>query len=235
MDVLVVRELYLPTRNLSIRNLSGENLARYSNEDIERVAHVAFKQARSRRKRLTSIDAADVLDSSRIWHNTMTRISRIYPDVELEHMDADTCAISLVANPRYFDVIATPDFFGDLFAGEVAAIAGFSGMLASVTLAGKVHSYEPLGGPAIEIAGRDIANPLGAIAAIAHLLRHSANMHAEACDLETAIRQVVESGARTADLARSGDGWVVGTTEMGLLVEQAFTEMLDRRFAYHAV
>jgi len=226
----VVRELYRPTRNLC-----GQKPARYSVEDIERVAHVAFKQARSRRKRLTCIDPANVLDSCRIWRNTMTKVSWIYPEVELEHMDADTCAISLVANPRYFDVIATPDFFGDLFTGEVAAIAGFPGMLASVTLASKVHLYEPLVGPASEIGGRDIANPLGAIAATAHLLRHSVGMDAEACDLEAAIRQVVESGCRTADLAQSGDGRVVGTTEMGLLVEQAFAEMLDRRFAYHAV
>jgi 3-isopropylmalate dehydrogenase len=149
-------------------------------------------------------------------------------------MYVDACAMHLVTNPTRFDVVLTENLFGDILSDEAAAITGSLGMLASATVGGEVDLYEPVHGSAPDIAGQGIANPLGAIASAAMLLRLSAGMHHEAADLEAAIRQVLDEGHRTTDLAGAGKH-VVGTDEMGDLVEQRFVEMLDRRFSYHAV
>jgi 3-isopropylmalate dehydrogenase len=141
----------------------------------------------------------------------------------------------LVSNPARFDVILTENLFGDILSDEAAAITGSLGMLASATIGGKVDLYEPVHGSAPDIAGKGIANPLGAIASVAMLLRHSAKMPHEASDLEAAIRKVLDDGHRTSDLAPSRPGATISTAEMGVLVEQAFVGLLDRRFAYHAV
>lgn len=208
---------------------------RYSVEEIERIARVGFEQARIRRKKLTSVDKANVLETSQLWRRIVTEMSHAYPDVKLDHMYVDACAMHLVTNPTRFDVILTENLFGDILSDEAAAITGSLGMLASATIGGGVNLYEPVHGSAPDIAGKGIANPLGAIASVAMLLRHSAGMRHEAADLEAAIQNVLDAGHRTADISGEGTKHIAGTREMGELVEQAFVAMLDRRFSYHAV
>ena len=243
-DVLIVRELlgglyFSEPRGFGEDRSSAVNTMRYSVEEIERVAHVAFQQARSRRKKLTSVDKANVLETSQLWRETVIRVSSAYPEIKLEHMYVDACAMHLISNPTRFDVILTENLFGDILSDEAAAITGSLGMLASATVGGTVNLYEPVHGSAPDIAGRGTANPLGAIASAAMLLRHSAGMPREADELEFAIEKVLEDGYRTPDLAdpdRMGKSHhIVGASTMGELVEHAFVTMLDRRFSYHAV
>lgn len=239
-DVLIVRELlgglyFSEPRGFDRNDDSAVNTMRYSTTEVKRVARIAFEQARQRRKKVTSVDKANVLETSQLWRRTVTHVAKDYPEVTLEHMYVDSCAMHLISTPARFDVILTENLFGDILSDEAAAITGSLGMLASATIGGKVDLYEPVHGSAPDIAGKGIANPLGAIASVAMLLRHSAKMPQEAADLETAIRQVLEAGHRTSDLGGSARGDVVGVQEMGGLVEQAFVGMLDRRFSYHAV
>jgi 3-isopropylmalate dehydrogenase len=238
-DILFVRELlgglyFAEPRGFDHDGQSAFNTMRYSTEEIERVARVAFEHARGRRKKVTSVDKANVLETSQLWRRTVTRIAKEYPEIKLDHMYVDACAMHLVTNPTRFDVVLTENLFGDVLSDEAAAITGSLGMLASATVGGEVHLYEPVHGSAPDIAGKGIANPLGAIASAAMLLRLSAGMSHEAADLESAIRQVLDEGHCTADLGGPGKH-VVGTSEMGDLVEQRFVGMLDRRFSYHAV
>jgi 3-isopropylmalate dehydrogenase len=239
-DVLIVRELlgglyFSAPRGFDQEQESAFNTMRYSIPEIERVARVAFEQARQRRKKVTSVDKANVLETSQLWRRTVNQVAKEYPDVAVEHMYVDACAMHLITTPTRFDVILTENLFGDILSDEAAVITGSLGMLASATIGGNVDLYEPVHGSAPDIAGAGIANPLGAIASAAMLLRHSADMPHEAADLEAAIRQVLEAGHRTSEIARDSRGHVVSTREMGSLVEQAFAGMLDRRFAYHAV
>ena len=242
-DVLIVRELlgglyFAQPRGFSSDGNTAFNTMRYGTSEIERVARIAFEQARTRRKKLTSVDKANVLETSQLWRRTVTRIANDYPDVKLNHVYVDACAVHLISNPAQFDVIVTENLFGDILSDEAAAITGSLGMLPSATIGGLVDLYEPVHGSAPDIAGKGKANPLGAIASAAMLLRHSAEMPHEADDLEAAISDVLEQGYRTADLISREGGrscYVVGTAEMGALVKQAFSAMLDRRFAYHAV
>jgi 3-isopropylmalate dehydrogenase len=238
-DVLFVRELlgglyFAQPRGFDQQSDSAFNTMRYSTEEIERVAHIAFEQASNRRKKVTSVDKANVLETSQLWRRTVTQVAKEYPDVKLDHMYVDACAMHLITNPARFDVVLTENLFGDILSDEAAAITGSLGMLASATIGGAVDLYEPVHGSAPDIAGQGIANPLGAIASTAMLLRLSAGMHQEAADLEAAIRQVLNDGYVTADLARPGKQ-VVSTREMGDLVEQRFAALLDRSFSYHAV
>ncbi|HZI58678.1 MAG TPA: 3-isopropylmalate dehydrogenase [Verrucomicrobiae bacterium] len=238
-DVLFVRELlgglyFAEPRGFDEENDCAFNTMRYSTEEIERVARIAFEQARTRRKKVTSVDKANVLETSQLWRRTVTQVAKEFPDVKLDHMYVDACAMHLITNPQRFDVVLTENLFGDILSDEAAAITGSLGMLPSATIGGAVDLYEPVHGSAPDIAGQGIANPLGAIASAAMLLRQSAGMHHEAADLETAIRRVLADGYCTADMARPGKH-VVSTREMGELVEQRFVEMLDRRFSYHAV
>jgi 3-isopropylmalate dehydrogenase len=238
-DVLFVRELlgglyFAQPRGFDQQSDSAFNTMRYSTEEIARVARIAFEQARDRRKKVTSVDKANVLETSQLWRRTVTQIAKEYPDVKLDHMYVDACAMHLITNPARFDVVLTENLFGDILSDEAAALTGSLGMLASATIGGAVDLYEPVHGSAPDIAGQGIANPLGAIASAAMLLRLSAGMHQEAADLEAAIRQVLNDGYVTADLARPGKQ-VVSTREMGELVEQRFTALLDRSFSYHAV
>src|SRR5207302_10628661 len=161
--------------------------------------------------------------------------SRSYPDVKLEHLYVDACAMHLAMNPSRFDVILTENLFGDILSDQAAAITGSLGMLGSATIGGGINLYEPVHGSAPDIAGKGIANPLGAIASVAMLLRYSAQMSHEANDLEDAIENVLNAGHRTADIAGEHTQQVTSTREMGELVEHEFVAMLDRRFAYHAV
>src|SRR5215831_2245487 len=223
-DVLIVRELlgglyFSGPRGFGKAGDYAYNTMRYSTTEIERVARIGFAQARQRRKQLTSVDKANVLETSQLWRRTVTEVAKDYPDVALDHMYVDACAMHLISNPARFDVILTENLFGDILSDEAAAITGSLGMLASATIGGKVDLYEPVHGSAPDIAGKGIANPLGAIASVAMLLRHSAKMPHEADDLENAIRQVLEAGHRTSDLTRPGQTHSVGVQEMGILVE----------------
>jgi 3-isopropylmalate dehydrogenase len=240
VDVLFVRELlgglyFAQPRGFADDGTAAFNTMRYTVREIERVARVAFEQARRRRKHVTSVDKANVLETSQLWRSTVTNVAKHYPDVRLEHMLVDACAMHLISNPSRFDVIVTENLFGDILTDEAAAISGSMGMLGSATIGGEVDLYEPVHGSAPDIAGKGIANPLGAIASAAMLLRNSCHMESEATDLETAIHQVLDASYRTPDIARGAKGLVVNTREMGTLVERAFVGVLDRRFAYHAV
>src|SRR6185503_8001878 len=241
-DILIVRELlgglyFVEPRGIDSTNGTtvARNTMRYSVEEIERVARVAFAAARKRRGKVTSVDKANVLETSQLWRQTVTRISRDYPDVTLDHLYVDACAMHLIMDPRRFDVVLTENLFGDILSDEAAVIAGSLGMLASATIGGDVGLYEPIHGSAPDIAGQGSANPCGAIASAAMMLRHSAGLESEPSDIEQAIRDVLEAGYRTPDIAEGTGGYVVTTSEIGELICQAVTEIADMRHAYHAV
>ena len=239
-NILVVRELlgglyFDERRGFEPDHSRAFNTMSYSVGEIERIAHVGFQEARRRRRKLTSVDKANVLETSQLWREVVGRIAAEYPDVKLDHMYVDACAMHLVSDPRRFDVILTENLFGDILSDESAVITGSLGMLASATIGGTVNLYEPVHGSAPDIAGRSIANPLGAIGSAALLLRYSAHMEQEAQDIECAIRCVLDAGYRTADLARGHSRAVVTTSEMGAQVEKVVADILDSRHAYHAV
>src|SRR5207249_11655719 len=174
------------------------------------------------------------LETSQLWRSVVTRVAQSYPDVALEHIYVDAFAMHLVTNPQRFDVVLTENLFGDILSDEAAAITGSLGMLPSATVGGAVNLYEPVHGSAPDIAGRNLANPLGAIASAAMMLRHTARLEDEAADIEAAIQFVLDAGYRTADIARGTDGRLIGTMEMGQLVSEAAAEVADMRHAYHA-
>jgi 3-isopropylmalate dehydrogenase len=241
-DILIVRELlgglyFGEPRGFAGANRStvASNTMSYSVAEIERIARIAFAAARKRRGKVTSVDKANVLETSQLWRETVTRISRDYPDVTLDHLYVDACAMHLILNPRRFDVVLTENLFGDILSDEAAVIAGSLGMLASATIGGEVGLYEPVHGSAPDIAGHGVANPCGAIASAAMMLRHSANLEQEAGDVELAIEHVLEAGYRTPDIASGTGGYIATTSEIGELVCQAVTEIADMRHAYHAV
>jgi 3-isopropylmalate dehydrogenase len=234
-DVLFVRELLGGAYFGEPRGFSGEGASRsgfntmvYSVPEIERVAHVAFQIARGRRKKLTSVDKANVLEVSQLWRQVMVEVAKQYPDVTLEHQLVDSCAMRLVTAPASFDVIVTENLFGDILSDEAAALTGSLGMLPSATVGGKVDLYEPIHGSAPDIAGKGIANPLGTIATAAMMLRHTFKREEEARAIETAIAQVLASGYRTADLKRGANERLVGTEEMGTLVLDAIGTVISR-------
>src|ERR1051325_1054277 len=237
-DILIVRELLGGLYFGEPRGVDSNvacNTMRYSVEEIERVARVAFEAARKRRGKVTSVDKANVLETAQRWRQTVIRVSQHYPDVTLEHLYVDACAMHLITNPRRFDVLLTENLFGDILSDEAAVITGSLGMLASATIGGEVGLYEPVHGSAPDIAGSGTANPCGAIASAAMMLRHAAKLEQEACDIELAIEHVLEAGYRTPDIAHGTGGYVATTAEIGELVAEAVTEIVDMRHAYHAV
>jgi 3-isopropylmalate dehydrogenase len=241
-DILFVRELlgglyFGEPRGLISANGSSTafNTMRYSVHEIERVAHVAFKAALQRRGKLTSVDKANVLETSQLWRQTVSRVAREYPEVVVDHLYVDAAAMHFMTNPRRFDVVLTENLFGDILSDEAAVIAGSLGMLASGTVGGAVDLYEPVHGSAPDIAGRGIANPLGAIASAAMLLRQTAKLEDEAADVEAAIQMVLDAGYRTVDIAQESSEQIVSTKEMGELVTEAVVEAANIRHAYHAV
>lgn len=241
-NVLIVRELlgglyFGEPRGISANDgpAVATNTMRYSVPEIERIARVAFDAARKRRGKVTSVDKANVLETSQLWRQTVIRVSQDYPDVTLEHLYVDACAMHLVTNPRRFDVLLTENLFGDILSDEAAVITGSLGMLSSATIGGDVGLYEPVHGSAPDIAGKGSANPCGAIASAAMMLRHSLNLEHEASDIESAIEHVLEARYRTPDIASGTGGYVVTTSEFGEVICQAVTEIADMRHAYHAV
>jgi 3-isopropylmalate dehydrogenase len=226
-DILFVRELlgglyFGEPREWDRAKGSAWNTMRYTRDEVARVARVAFGLAKQRRKKLTSVDKANVLEVSQLWRATVNEIAKEYPDVSLEHQYVDACAMHLMNGPRNFDVVLTENLFGDILSDESAVITGSLGMLPSATIGGKVNLYEPVHGSAPDIAGKGIANPLGAILTAAMLLHHSAKLEQDAQAVVTAVRQVLEQGYRTTDLERAGSpGKHVSTQEMGKLVHES--------------
>ncbi len=225
IDILVVRELtggiYFGDRGRSGTGTADESAfdtERYSVAEIERIAAIAFEAAIKRRGIVTSIDKANVLESSKLWREVVIRKACEYPGVVLNHMYVDNAAMQLVRNPRQFDVIVTSNLFGDILSDEASMITGSIGMLPSASLgSGVLGLYEPIHGSAPDIAGMDKANPIATILSTAMMLRYSFKQYAAADAIENAVKSVLEKGYRTADIASAGST-VTGTREMGRLI-----------------
>jgi 3-isopropylmalate dehydrogenase len=241
-DILFVRELlgglyFGQPRAWQRESNSAWNTMRYTRDEVVRVARVAFELASNRRKKVTSVDKANVLEVSQLWRATVTEIAAQYPDITLEHQYVDACAMHLMNTPRNFDVVLTENLFGDILSDESGVITGSLGMLPSATVGGAINLYEPVHGSAPDIAGKGIANPLGAILTAAMLLRHTAHLEGEAQAIESAVRTVLERGYRSADLLRAGDARQAATSteEMGKVVNAILNDTLDRHQSLHAV
>ena len=216
-DLLLFRELtgglyYGEPRGVAPDGESAHNTMRYSRAEIDRIARRAFEAARLRRKRVTSVDKANVLEVSRLWRQVVTGVARDYPDVTLEHMLVDTCAMKLTYAPSSFDVVLTENMFGDILSDEAGAVVGSLGLLPSASLGDGAGLFEPVHGSAPDIAGKGIANPIGTIASAAMLLRYALKLEKEADAVEKAIEAALTAGLRTADLAAGAAS--VSTTEM---------------------
>ncbi len=221
-DIMVVRELvggiYFGTpkgiETTPDGTRRGVNTLVYTEPEIERVARVAFDLSEKRRRLVHSVDKANVLESMELWRNTVSRVAEDFPRVTLRHMYVDNCAMQLVRDPRQFDVIVTGNMFGDILSDEAAMITGSIGMLPSASLGDSDGMYEPVHGSAPDIAGQNTANPIATILSAAMMFRYSFNREDAAVTVETAVTRVLDSGARTADIASRKED-VIGTTEMG--------------------
>src|SRR5450432_704348 len=242
IDILVVRELtggmYFGQPK-KIEDIGGGNFRAidtmvYTTPEIERIAHVAFKAAQLRRKKVTSIDKANVLENGILWREVVTRVGKNYPDVVLEHMFVDNAAMQLMLRPTQFDVILCENMFGDILSDEAAALGGSLGMLPSASLGATIGDprfdfektfgfYEPAGGTAPDIAGKNLANPIAQILSAAMMLSHSFGQHPAAMAIENAVAKAIESGNRTGDIFNAHEAGAkrVGTREMGDAVAAA--------------
>jgi len=233
LDILIVRELNGDIYFGAPRGIrqspdgafegerEGFDTMRYSEPEVRRIAHVAFQAAQKRGKRLTSVDKANVLETSQLWKEVMIEVAKAYPDVELSHMYVDNAAMQLVKAPKSFDVIVTGNMFGDILSDEAAMLTGSIGMLPSASLdKNNKGLYEPSHGSAPDIAGKGVANPLATILSAAMMLRYSLNKAEQAERIEKAVQKVLEAGYRTGDIATPG-GRQVGTAEMGDAVRAA--------------
>ena len=226
-DIMIVRELLGGAYFGSPRSIEGEpgsrvavNTMRYGESEIERIARVAFELAMKRRRKVLSVDKANVLECSRLWREVVTRIGKDYPEVKLDHQYVDSAAMLLVQRPTDFDVLLTENMFGDILSDQAGGVVGSLGLLASASVGGPVGLYEPVHGSAPDIAGKGIANPLGAILSVAMLLRHSFLLEKEAECVESAVSAVLATGARTADLAGKSHA-AISTAHMGQCVVEA--------------
>ncbi|HET7103221.1 MAG TPA: 3-isopropylmalate dehydrogenase [Terracidiphilus sp.] len=232
-DILFVRELlgglyFGQPRQWDRAAGEAWNTMRYTRDEVARVARIAFQLAQKRSRKLTSVDKANVLEVSQLWRATVTEVAREFPEVALEHQYVDAMAMHLMNQPRNYDVVLTENLFGDILSDESAVITGSLGMLPSATIGGKVNLYEPVHGSAPDIAGKGLANPLGAILTGALILRHSAGLESEAAAVEAAVRRVLEQGFRTPDLARgNAQGYsVLSTKQMGAKVRETVKTLL---------
>lgn len=218
VDILVVRELtggiYFGPRQEAGENGEATDTMVYTIPEIERIARVALRAANQRRGRVTSVDKANVLATSRLWRRTVKEVARDYPNVTLEHLYVDACAMQILRSPADFDVILTGNLFGDILSDEASMLAGSLGILPSASLAeGRFGLYEPVHGSAPDLAGQGVANPLGAILSAAMLLRHSLELETEAAAIEAAVSNVLEARLTTPDLSISG-GKTVTTRQL---------------------
>ncbi|MCL6612158.1 MAG: 3-isopropylmalate dehydrogenase [Peptococcaceae bacterium] len=226
LDVLVVRELtgglYFGQKRrepLPEGGIKVIDTLEYTTPEIERIVRLAFQMARKRRGKLTSVDKANVLESSRHWREVVSGLAAEYPDVELDHMYVDNCAMQLVKNPRQFDVIVTENMFGDILSDQASMLSGSLGMLASASIGGKIGLYEPSHGSAPKYAGLKRANPIATVLSGAMLLKFSLSLDRESEAVEQAVTRVLDLGYRTADLMEEGMK-LVNTDEMGDLIAQ---------------
>ena len=234
VDLVVVRELtgglyYAQPkgRHETSQGWTAVDTMRYTEGELERILRVGFELAQARQHKLASVDKANVLECSRLWRQTATRLASDYPDVELEHVLVDSCSMHLIQRPAAFDVIVAENTFGDILSDEASVLAGSMGLLPSASLSGVPMPgrrtrgfYEPIHGTAPDIAGRDIANPIGSILSVALLLRYSLGLSEEAAGLEKAVEEVLAAGYRTDDIA-TAETSSVGTKEMGKRISDA--------------
>lgn len=232
VDLMIVRELlgglyFGEPRSISEVSQPGApaarvaiNTMRYSDAEVERIARVGFDLAMRRRRKVLSVDKANVLECSRLWREVVTRVAKEYPEVKLSHQYVDSAAMMLVQNPADFDVVLTENMFGDILSDQAGGIVGSLGLLASASIGGPVGIYEPVHGSAPAIAGKGIANPLGAILSAAMMLRHSFQLEREAVCIESAVSTALGQGLRTADLAAKGKA-AISTQQMGESVVNA--------------
>lgn len=229
VDIMVIRELtgdvyFGQPKGIEVINgeRAGFNNMIYFESEIERIAHVAFKTAMSRGKKLCSVDKANVLDSSRLWREIMIKISSKYPDVELSHMYVDNAAMQLIRNPKQFDVVVTGNIFGDILSDEASMLSGSLGMLPSASLSGDgMGMYEPIHGSAPDLKGKNTVNPIATILSAAMMMKYSFGKDDAACTIEKAVKSVLQKGYRTADIYADNTGTkLVGTTQMGDLIAE---------------
>lgn len=229
VDIVVVRELtggiYFGTpRGIQTEDLEtfATNTLVYSESEIRRIARTAFEIAGKRRRKICSVDKANILETSQLWRKVVTAVAQEYPGIELSHMYVDNCAMQLIRNPKQFDVILTENMFGDILSDEAAMLTGSIGMLASASLGGAVSLYEPVHGSAPDIAGQNKANPIATIASVAMMLQFSFKLPNESEEVESAIQKVLDNGYRTPDIT-TANAKLVGTREM---TEQICTALL---------
>lgn len=226
LDILIVRELtggiYFGDSGYREGKYGKEafDTEAYSEFEVKRIAKIAFETAMSRNKRVTSIDKANVLESSRLWRRVVEEVAKDYPEVALDHMYVDNAAMQLVRNPKHFDVIVTSNIFGDILSDEASQITGSIGMLPSASLGeGAFGMYEPIHGSAPDIAGKNMANPIATILSMAMMLRYTFNLDKEADTIENAVTKVLDGGYRTADIGADLSS-CIGTKEMGKLIRE---------------
>lgn len=229
IDILVVRELtggiyFGEPRGFSDDNKKAFNTMVYSDQEVRRIAKIAFEIAKQRKKRLTSVDKANILEVSQFWRDIVIDVSKDYPDVELNHMYVDNAAMQLVRNPKQFDVILTGNIFGDILSDEASMLTGSIGMLASASIGGKVGLFEPIHGSAPDIVGLGIANPIAQIESLAMLLKYGLKLNKEAECVEKAVKLVLKMGYRTPDIANLTSK-KVNTAQMGDLIAKAISEV----------
>jgi 3-isopropylmalate dehydrogenase len=237
-DMLVVRELtgglyYGVPRGIADDGSSAHNTMRYSRSEIERIARVAFDAARLRKKHVTSVDKANVLETSRLWRAVVNDVARDYPDVALDHMYVDACAMKIALAPSWFDVVLTENMFGDILSDEAGAIVGSLGLLPSASLGTSGGLFEPVHGSAPDIAGKDIANPIGAILSAAMLLRHALKLEDEALAIERSVGQTLTRGVRTRDLAPEGTAQACSSVAKAIAHSVASAEPAGPRATAH--
>ena len=227
LDIVVVRELtggiYFGEKGIveDENGTAAYDIEKYSEMEVRRIAKVAFDMAMKRGKKVTSVDKANVLESSRLWRRVVTEVAADYPEVELNHFYVDNAAMQLVRGPKQFDVIVTSNIFGDILSDEASQVTGSIGMLPSASLAtGNFGMYEPVHGSAPDIAGQDLANPMATILSAAMMLRYTFGLLEAADDIEAAVQKVLADGYRTADIAKAGEA-VIGTKECGDLIVAA--------------
>ena len=227
LDIVVVRELtggiYFGEKGFKDTDLgpAAYDVEQYAEEEVRRIAKVAFDMAMKRSKHVTSVDKANVLESSRLWRRVVAEVAQDYPEVTLDNLYVDNAAMQLVRNPRQFDVIVTSNNFGDIHSDEASQITGSIGMLPSASLAkGNFGMYEPVHGSAPDIAGQDKANPMATILSAAMMLRYTFGLLQEADAVENAVKAVLDQGYRTPDLF-AGEGTLIGTAEMGRRIAEA--------------